>query len=338
MAGPKNIWVLPEIGETVEASSKTSLGLLSEARDIASKVGGSVTALVFTSESRDYSEVLARFGITGAYIFNDSLFINPSAEAYAAVLLERLCEEKPWLFLAGDTPLGRDLLPLLAVSLDAGLVTGCTRIDLSDPSRPVFYRYAYGDQLYQEIIFETDHTMLISMDSWVLNITPAALAGNVKIHEFEPALSGDALLIRHLEYLPVDYRTMDVTEADTIVSAGMGAATDDLLPLVEELAELIRGTLGTTRPVIDDGKIPREKMIGQTGKVVSPDLYLALGISGATHHTGGIQGSGKIVAVNRDPQAAIFRSSDMGIAADLREVLPALLDKIKKAREDGAIL
>jgi electron transfer flavoprotein alpha subunit len=130
MAGPKNIWVLPEIGDTVEASSKTSLGLLSEARDIASKVGGSVTALVFTSESRDYSEVLARFGITGAYIFNDSLFINPSAEAYAAVLLERLCEEKPWLFLAGDTPLGRDLLPLLAVSLDTGLITGCARIAL----------------------------------------------------------------------------------------------------------------------------------------------------------------------------------------------------------------
>ncbi|HEY98457.1 MAG TPA: electron transfer flavoprotein subunit alpha/FixB family protein, partial [Dehalococcoidia bacterium] len=152
------------------------------------------------------------------------------------------------------------------------------------------------------------------------------------------ALSPDTLLIKHLEYLPVDFRTVDVAEADTIVSAGMGAATDDLFPLVEELANLIHGTVGTTRPVIDEGKIPREKMIGQTGKVVSPDLYLALGISGATHHTGGIQDSGKIVAVNRDPQAAIFRSSDVGIAADLREVLPALIDKIKKAREDGAIL
>ena len=176
------------------------------------------------------------------------------------------------------------------------------------------------------------------MDSRVLNANPAPSAVGVKIREFESALSLSTLLIKHLEYLPVDFHIVDVAEADTVVSAGMGAATDDLLPLVEELANLIDGTVGTTRPVIDDGKIPREKMIGQTGKVVSPGFYLALGISGATHHTGGIQDSGKIVAVNRDPQAVIFRNSDVGITADLREVLPALIKKIKKARKDGAIL
>jgi len=338
MSELKKIWVLPEIGDTVEASSKASLGLLTEARDIASKVGGAVSALVFTPESCDFSEVLAGYGVDGAYIFADPIFEFPSAEACTAVLLEKLREEKPWLFLMGDTPLGRELAPRLAVSLDTGLVTGCARVDLSYPEKSVFYRYTYGDQLFQEIVFETDRTLLITMDSRVLNVFPTPSMGTVKIQEFKSALSPDTLLIKHLEYLPVDFRTVDVAEADTIVSAGMGAATDDLFPLVEELANLIHGTVGTTRPVIDEGKIPREKMIGQTGKVVSPDLYLALGISGATHHTGGIQDSGKIVAVNRDPQAAIFRSSDVGIAADLREVLPALIDKIKKAREDGAIL
>ena len=118
----------------------------------------------------------------------------------------------------------------------------------------------------------------------------------------------------------------------------MGAATDDVLPLVEELANLIEGSIGTTRPVVDEGKIPKERMIGQTGKVVSPEFYLALGISGATHHVGGIQDSGKIVVVNRDAQAPIFRSSDVGAAADLKEVLPALIEKIKRARENGEIL
>jgi electron transfer flavoprotein alpha subunit len=338
MTGPKKIWVLPEISDDVEESGKAGLGLLSEARDIAAKVGGSVTALVFTPEPRDYSGVLQQFGIPAVYVFTDSLFIKPSAEAYAGVLLEKLTKEKPWLLLMADTPLGQELAPLLAVSLDTGLVSGCARIDLSDPRKPVFYRYAYGDQLYQEIVFETDRTMLLTMDARVLNVAPAPSARAVKIREFEPALSPSTLLIKHLEYLPVDFRTVDVAEADTVVSAGMGAATDELLPLVEELANLIEGTVGTTRPVIDEGKIPREKMIGQTGKVVSPDLYLALGISGATHHTGGIQDSGKIVAVNRDPQAAIFRSSDVGVAADLREVLPELIKKIKKARQDGAIL
>jgi electron transfer flavoprotein alpha subunit len=337
MSNVRKIWVLPEIGETVEASSKTALGLLTEAVVIADKVGGSATALVFSSESCDYSEGLDQVGIKEAYVFTDPLFEFPSAEAYGGVLLEKLREEKPWLLLMGDTALGQELAPRLAVSLDAGLVSHCARIDLSDMEKPVYYRYAYGDQLFQEIVFTTDHTMIVTMDSRVLNVTPAPSAGSVRIQEFEPALSPSTLFIKHLEYLPVDFRTVDVTEADTIVSAGMGATTDKLLPLVEELANLIEGTVGTTRPVIDEGKIPREKMIGQTGKVVSPDLYLALGISGATYHTGGIQDSGKIVAVNRDPQAAIFRTSDVGIAADLREVLPALIKKIKKARKDGTI-
>jgi electron transfer flavoprotein alpha subunit len=338
MSDVRKIWVLPEIGESVEASSKTALGLLTEAVAIADEVSGSATALIFGAESREYSEVLKQFGINDAIVFTDPLFEFPSAEAYGAALLKKLREEEPWLLLMGDTVLGQELAPRLAVSLDAGLVSSCARIDLSDIEKPVFYRYAYGDQLFQEIVLATDRTMLVTMDSRVLNVSPVPSAGSIRIEEIASDLSPDALLIKHLEYLPVDFRTVDVAEADTIVSAGMGAATDRLLPLVEELANLVEGTVGTTRPVIDEGKIPREKMIGQTGKMVSPDLYLALGISGATYHTGGIQDSGKIVAINRDPRAAIFRTSDVGIAADLREVLPALIEKIKKARKDGAIL
>ncbi|MFH1646542.1 MAG: FAD-binding protein [Chloroflexota bacterium] len=119
---------------------------------------------------------------------------------------------------------------------------------------------------------------------------------------------------------------------------GAGAADDDILPLVEELAALLEGAIGTTRPVVDGGKIPKERLIGQTGKVVSPDFYLALGISGATHHVGGIQESGRIVAINRDPHAPIFQSADAGITADLRDVLPLLIDRIKRAKDHGEIL
>jgi electron transfer flavoprotein alpha subunit len=144
--------------------------------------------------------------------------------------------------------------------------------------------------------------------------------------------------VRHLEYLPADYRSVDVADAETVVAAGVGAATDDLLPLVEELAALLGGAVGTTRPVVDEGRIPRERMIGQTGKVVGPDFYLALGISGASHHVGGIRDSGKIVAVNRDPRAPIFRSSDFGISADLKDVLPELVKRIRRAKENGEIV
>lgn len=338
MTGKKAIWVLPEIGSDTEEISKLSLGLLSEAVYIAKKVGGTVIAIVFSDGSPEISEVLASHGITSAYVYKDQVFKNISAEACAAALLPGLQEEKPWLLLMGNTLLGRELAPRLAVLLESGAVTGCVKMDLNNTDEPRFYRFVYGDQLFQEVVFGVHNTMLVTMDPRVLNITPNPVTGEVKIRTIELKLSPDSIKLQHLKYLPADFHTMDVSEADTVISAGMGAATDELLPLVEELAGLLEGSIGTTRPVIDSGKIPRERMIGQTGKVVGPGLYMALGISGASHHVGGIQDSGKIVSINRDPQAPVFRSSDVGAAVDLADVLPKLIERIKSAKSNGEIL
>ena len=338
MTGTKKIWVLPEIdGETGEIT-RTGLGLLTEAHDIAGKVGGSVTALFFGDESRDFSEILGQYGAAEALVFTDPLLKTYSADAYAAALLEPIRRDSPRLFLLNDSIIGRELAPRLAILLESGLVTDCAAMELSNPDCPVFYRYVYGYQLYQEITVPAGGTIIVTMDSRVLNVTPLSSDSSVKITEIKPELSSAAIRTQHIDFLPADYQTVDVSEADVIVAAGMGAVTDELLPLVEELAGLIEGTIGTTRPVIDEGKIPRERMIGQTGKVVSPDFYLALGVSGASHHVGGIQDSRRIASVNLDPRAAIFNNSDVGAVADLKEVLPVLIDKIKQAREDGKIL
>jgi electron transfer flavoprotein alpha subunit len=338
VARPREIWVLPEIDGNAEEFSKISLGLLTEARIIAEKTGGAVTALVLGDRIPDCSGILGKYGASRVYIFQDPLLQNFSAEAYSSALLPKIQEDKPWLFLMGNTTIGRELAPRLAALLDTGVVANCARIDLSPPGSPRFYRGVYGDQIYQEVVFQTDGTMVVTMDLRVLNISPADGVGQLETLVIEPKLSPGLIRVKHLDFLPADFQTVDVTEADTIISAGMGAATDELLPLVEELAALIEGTIGTTRLVVDGGSLPRERMIGQTGKVVSPELYLALGISGATHHIGGIQDSGKIVSINRDPRAAIFRNSDVGVVADLKEVLPGLIEKIRQARKDGKIL
>jgi electron transfer flavoprotein alpha subunit len=338
VAGTKNIWVLPEIPGGDAEISKFSLGLLSEARDIAAKVGGTVTALVFSEDSREVPGVFPQYGVSKVYSFRDLLFANKSAEACAEAVIPVIREEKPWLFIMGNTPLGRELAPRLAARLETALITDCVKIDLADPEKPRFYRPVYAGQLHQEIELRTDKTALVTLDPAVLDVKPPGTATAVETVFIEPKLSPEAVKIKHLEYLPADYQSVDVTDAETVVAAGMGAATEDLLPLVEELAALLGGAIGTTRPVVDDGKIPRERMIGQTGKVVSPDFYLALGISGASHHVGGIRDSGKIVAVNRDPQAPIFRSSDFGISADLKDVLPDLIKRIKRAKENGEIV
>jgi electron transfer flavoprotein alpha subunit len=333
----KNIWVLPEItpGEEI---SKLGLGLLSEARSVADKVGGRVTAAVLGEDVAVAEALLSGYGVSSCYLFRDPLLKHFSAEVYTAALLPKLKDGKPWLFILGDTLTGRELAPRLAAFLDTGVVTCCTRIDLTEVEAPRFFRPVFGGQLEQEIVFRSGRTMLVTMDPGVLNITPAARTGELQTVIIEPKLSLESVKIRHLESLPADHRTVDITEAATVVAAGAGAADGDLLPMVEELAGLIEGAIGATRPVVDEGKIPRERLIGQTGKAVGPDFYLALGISGASHHVGGIRESGKIVAVNRDARAPIFNTADTGAVADLRDVLPKLIARIKLARQNGEIV
>lgn len=335
MSPTREIWVLPEIdGSEI---SELGQGLLSEACEIAAAVGGTATALVFTDGNEDYAGILGQYGISRAYIYRHPLLKHFSAEACAAALAERLLEEKPWLCLMGDTTIGRELGPRLAWLLGTGLVSGCVRME-ADPGHPRFFRPVYGAQAYQEIIFTSGATMVVTLDPRILNINILPSPVEARIEVITPELSPENIRTRHLGYAPADFRAVDVAEADVIVGAGVGAATDALLPLVKELAELVEGAIGTTRPVVDEGKIGRERLIGQTGKVVSPDLYLALGISGATHHLGGVQGSGTIVSVNRDAGAPIFQSSDVGVVADLKEILPGLIEKIRQARQDGKII
>jgi electron transfer flavoprotein alpha subunit len=334
---PKNIWVLPELTSDGE-TSKLTLGLLTGAGDIAASVGGEVTAIAFGDGYHDYSEVLGRYGVSRACFFQDPLLEHFSAEAGAVALLPKIREEKPWLLLMRATTVGRELAPRLAALLNTGLVTGCAKIDLSEPEKPVFYRPVYDGQLWQEVVMETDRTIVVTMGPSVLNIKESSVATNVKTEIIESKLSSESIKARHVEFLSADFSEVDVADARTIVAAGMGAIDPDLFPLVEELATLIEGSIGTTRPVVDTGKIARERLVGQTGKIVGPDFYLALGISGASHHVGGIQDSGEIVAVNRDPQAPIFQNVDAGVFADLREVLPGLIARIKRAKENGEIL
>lgn len=338
MEREKHIWVLLEITDDDREISPVSLGLLSEARSMADKVGGAVTALMFGEQSHDFAEILGKYGVNRSYFFQDPLFKYPSAEVYAAAVLPQLQNERPWLLLLAHTTIGRELAPRLAVALNTGLVSDCVRIDISESGIPAFYRPVYGGQLYQALVFETSRKMLVAMNPDILTDRPSVAATTVDTRIIGSHLDPEAVKVRHLEYLPADYKQVDITDAETIVAAGMGASTDEILPMVEELAALLGGAVGATQPVVDSGKIPRERLIGQTGKVVGPDLYLALGISGATQHVGGIQDSGKIVAVNRDPLAPVFRSSDLGLCADLKDVLPKLISRIKSAKENGEIL
>jgi electron transfer flavoprotein alpha subunit len=176
------------------------------------------------------------------------------------------------------------------------------------------------------------------MNPDVLNITTVAQKSKVKTSVSKPKLSPDNISVKHEEFLPVDYKTLDVTDADVVLSVGMGTLASDSMPLAEELADLIGAAIGTTRPVVDEGVLSKERMVGQTGKIVGPGFYLAMGISGSTHHVGGIKDSGKILSINRDPNAPIFQNSDVGVIEDIGNILPKLVEKIKQEKRNGTIL
>jgi electron transfer flavoprotein alpha subunit len=338
----KNIWVLLELVDNGEPS-KLTLGLLSAARVTAEKVGALVTAILFSDKAfsvkaAQVPDILTQYGVSQVITYQHSLFGRFNAEAWAAALLPDLKKNNPSLFLMADSPAGRQLAPYLAAKLDLLIVTDCVKMDFSNPEQPFFYRSVYGRQLYQEISCPTNKTILVTINSKSLFVIPTTSPGKIESEIIEPKLSAALVKIEHLEFLPADFQTVDIAEAETVIGAGMGAISSDFYPLVAELAALLEGSIGATRPVIDSGKVPRERLIGQTGKTITPNIYLALGVSGATHHTGGIQESKKIVAVNRDPQAPIFKNADAGAAADLKEVLPLLIERIKKAKADGEIL
>ena len=146
--------------------------------------------------------------------------------------------------------------------------------------------------------------------------------------------AGGGLRVRHLEKIPPDARSVDLVHARRIVAAGSGVASDELLDAVRELADLLEGSVGATRPMTDDGRLPKERLIGQTGRSVTPELYLALGISGSPHHVAGVRGADRVLSVNRDVRAPIFQFSDVGYVADLETVLPALVRKISEWRDE----
>ncbi len=311
--------VLEPAGDGVPA---TAAALLGEGRRLALALGAKLRAVTWDDSAGFDFRSLAW-----------SLASRVTAAPCVAVLL-------------ADTTIGRQLAPLVAFRLGSGAVLGCSDVRVAG-SRLTFVKPVYGGWLEQEV-WPADGTVPVATIDVAEHEPPevpeegsppvevldlASIPPNAEPEGQAPSVT--TRLVRHLELLPPDARSVDLVHAKRIVAAGMGAADGELLTAVEELADLLEGSIGATRPVVDEGRLSKERLIGQTGRTVTPDLYLALGISGSPHHVAGVRKADTIMAVNRDPRAPIFQFSDVGYVADLREVLPALATRIKEWRDAG---
>lgn len=296
--------------------------LRAEGERIARALGCAVRAVTWPAHASDHVEGLAD-AVASA--------VAAGPEGAAAVLL-------------ADSDLGRRLAPVMATRLGSGAVLGCADVRVT-ASGPVFVKPVYGGWLEVEVIPAPGTVPVATLEVGGIEVhagVAGAEAGPIaaeeraaaEVLELQPR-AGAAPAVQRVEVLPPDARSVDLVHAKRIVAAGMGTADEQLLEAAAELAELLEGSVGATRPMVDDGRLPKERLIGQTGRTVSPDLYVALGLSGSPHHVAGVRKADKIMAINRDPRAPIFQFADVGYVADLREVLPALVARIKEWRDAG---
>lgn len=302
---------------------KIALEVVSEGRRLADALGESLTAAVLGSGMESVAGDLATFGADKILLADDPALADYTTDAYTHVLADLIKTEEPTIFLAGSTVQGKDLSARLAARLNAGLATESVKLRLENgqliATRPVF-----GGKVIAEVALSGTPQMATLRP----NVVP--VAENPKpqaVEKISPVLG--EIRTRVTEKKQTSGAKIDLTEADIVISGGRGMGGPDF-SVIEDLADILGAAVGASRSAVDEGWRPQSDQVGQTGKTVSPKLYMACGISGAIQHLAGMRTSEYIVAVNKDPEAPIFKVADFGIADDLFKVIPAVTEKIKK--------
>ncbi|NWF50852.1 MAG: electron transfer flavoprotein subunit alpha/FixB family protein [Ignavibacteriaceae bacterium] len=305
---------------------RSAFEAVSFSASLASKIEAECSTIVIGSEVQNLDEI-AKYGISSITLFKNDSLMNYSSSAYTDLVVEYVKQNANNIIIFSNTAFGKDLAPRVAARLDAGLLMDCISLEVNDnelvASRPVFAGKAILDaKLKSEIKVFT-----IRPNVFKPILIEDATAASVNVQNVEqPNLKSKVIEIKKSE------AKLDVAEADIIVSGGRGIKGPENYHLIEELAEAVGGAVGASRAVVDAGWRPHREQVGQTGKTVSPSLYIACGISGAIQHLAGMSSSKYIVAINKDKDAPIFTVADYGIAGDLFEVLPKLTEEIKKLK------
>ena len=318
----KGIFVIAE--QRDGALRKVSFELVSAARKLADQTGDEVSAILLGSGIEGLVAELGKFGADKVFVGDNAALEPYITEAHAQVVAKILKHNDAAIALFGASVQGKDLSARVAAKLAGGLATDCTDVKI-DGGKLVAVRPMYAGKCFGEVAFNTTPAMA----SLRPNVFPAvenAKAGAVT--KVDAAV--DAQKSKILEVQKDTSGKVDLTEANIIVSGGRGMKGPDEYKILEELADVLKGTVGASRAAVDAGWRPQKDQVGQTGKVVSPNLYIACGISGAIQHLAGMSSSKCIVAINKDAEAPIFTKADFGVVDDLFKVVPELTAACKK--------
>jgi electron transfer flavoprotein alpha subunit/NAD-dependent dihydropyrimidine dehydrogenase PreA subunit len=333
LADCRDIWVIVELREGRIASCTREL--LGEAqRQIAGTVH-KVAAVLLCEETGSYPRELIAAGADKVYLIKNKMFHRFKDQPYKEAIYRLVKEEKPLAILFSATAMGRSLAPRLAASLSTGLSADCTKLELRHNGILIQTRPAFGGNLFASILCPYTWPQMATVRPKVMQPIEPDATRQGKVIEKNYILDENMVLTDIIDYIP-EIAEASIDDAEIVVAAGHGAATEKGLTLVTELAKVFGGALGASRKVVDAGLISYERQIGQTGKTIGPKLYIACGISGAIQHIVGMSSAKKIIAINIDPNAPIFHMADIGIVADLYTFIPKLIaaQKARKNRID----
>jgi electron transfer flavoprotein alpha subunit len=328
---PDGVWVFAEQRHGVLAP--VTAELLGEARRLAEPLGVKVTAVLLGDQVAALSQTLLAAGADKVYVAEYPQLQDFLEETYAAALTELARKYQPEIILAGATYLGRAFIPQVAASLHTGLTADCTAFGIDLEARLLLQtRPAFGGNIMATIITPRTFPQMATARPGVFKPSAPAANSGGEVIRVELACLANQRRSRFVSTVAEIKERIPLSAAEVIVAGGRGLKDGKNFKLLEELADLLGGAVGATRGAVDAGWIPYAHQIGQTGKTVSPKLYFAVGLSGASQHVVGMQSSDVIVAINKDPQAPIFQVADVGLVGDLFEIVPALIQEIKKDR------
>jgi electron transfer flavoprotein alpha subunit len=328
MSEHRGVLILGEIEDGKIASiTKELLGI---GRKLANELGGGLSILLIGSGIKGLSQEAIACGADKVYIADNPVLASYNSDSYTAVATKISKEAAPSVLLMGQTSIGRDVAPRMAARLGVSLSTDCIELRI-DPNtkRLIQTRPVYGGNAIAEVVSKTNPQMATIRPKSMSPLSPdASRAGEVVPVD----IAVDALTIKAktVNRVKEEIEGIKLEDAKVVVAGGFGLGSAEDFGLIRELAKVLDGAVGATRPPCDEGWIPSSLQIGQTGKIVTPDLYIAVGISGAQQHIAGCIASKCIVTINTDPEANMFKVADLGVIGDYKQVLPALTAKCRE--------
>ena len=328
MAEYKDILVYAETAEGKLASIATEL--LGCGRKLADDLGQELSAVLVGSDVSSLAQEAIAFGADKVYVVDDPLFEDYQTDSYAGAMEKVVQQAAPGTILLGQTPIGRDLAPRLAFRLGTTATMDCIELAIDSESKKLLQtKPVYGGNA-RAVFAGESYPQIATVRAKAMSPLERDASRQGEVVAIEAGLDPSIIRTKVLEKVPQEAEGIRLEDAEVVVSGGRGMGGAEGFKQLEELARLLKGAVGASRPPCDNGWVPDVLQVGLTGKIVAPELYIAVALSGASQHMAGCSGGKNIVAINKDPEANIFREARFGVVGDWKKVLPAFTSKIKE--------